>query len=316
MIGSRLTTRLSLLARSLLGATAVILLVALIDFLATGIWTIQQDEQGLLLRFGALERTLSPGIQFTLPYPLETVQVINTRETRKMPVGFRLVQGRDPTPVALDEREWLTGDTNVIDIKLMIHYVISDPALYLFRVGQGDADFLIRKSAESMLTATIANMRVDEVFTTGKIEIQEQTRRGTQALLDQIGAGIKVLSANLQEITPPGEVIEAFNDVSRAKADKDRSVQEADGYVKDRLPRARAAANKILQKALIYENNTLTEAGGRAERFTSLLTEYEHAKEITRTRLFLETLETVLARVEKIIVTTDDQGRAQVQIIR
>jgi len=292
---------------------AAVLAIVAADFLFTGVWTIRENEQGVVRRFGAVSRRIGPGIQFTLPYPFETVDKVNTR---KMPVGFRLIAGRDPTPSGPAEAEWLTGDTNVIDINMMIHYAIRDPVDYLYRVGRGEAEFLVRKCTEAMLTQIIATMQVDDVFTTGKIRIQEETRRGAQALLDRIGTGIIVLSANLQEIAPPADVIAAFIDVSSAKADKERTIQEADGYIKDRLPRARAWANKALQEARIYADTVLAEAHGRAGRFTALCEEYKSAKDITRTRLYFETIEKVLARAEKIIVTTDDEGNARVRIVR
>jgi modulator of FtsH protease HflK len=295
---------------------AAVIVAVVADFAATGISTIRQDEQGIVLRFGAVSRSLSPGIQFTLPWPIERVEVVNTSETRKMPVGFRLVQGRDPTPSGPTEREFLTGDTNVIDVNMMIHYVIVDPKRYLFDVGADEASFLVRKCAESVLTEKIAVMRVDEVLTTGKVAIQEEVRRCSQDLLDRIGAGIKVLLANIQDIAPPEEVKSAFNDVSRAKADMERSIEEARGYVNDRLPRARGEANKIRQDALIYESTVVAGAKGRAERFLSLYAEYTQAKEITRSRLFLETIERALAPGEKIVVTPDGDGKARVRIVR
>jgi membrane protease subunit HflK len=294
----------------------LIAVVLVVDFALTGIWTVQQNEQGVVLRFGAVSRRLGPGIQFTLPYPFETVEVVNTRETRKMPVGYRLMPGRDPTPSGPNEQEWLTGDTNVIDINMMIHYVVRDPVQYLFRLGPEEASFLIRKCAETMLTETIATMTVDDAFTVGKIEIQDSTRKGAQALLDQMEAGITITSANIQNIAPPAEVREWFNDVSRALADRERAIQEADGYKQDRLPRARAEANKIEQEALIYADQLLKGAQGRGERFLALCKEYSQAKEITRTRLLLETLERVLARAEKIIVTPDAEGNAHVRLVR
>ncbi len=286
------------------------------DFLFTGIWTIRQDEQGVVLRFGGMNRKLTPGIHFTFPWPVETVEKVNTSETRKMPVGFRFVPGRDPVSSGSDETEWLTGDTNVIDIRMMIHYVIADPVDYLFRVGPGEADFLIRKCAESVLTEVIATMQVDDVFTIGKVRIQEEIKNGAQAVLDRLDSGVTILSANLQEITPPSEVIEAFNDVSRAKADKERSRQEADGYVKDKLPKARAEANKIRQDARIYESTVINGAKGRAERFRALCTEYHLAEEITRTRFLLGSLERILSGTDMVVVPVDDEGKAGIRLVR
>jgi len=294
----------------------LLLVVLIVDFLATGIWTVKQDEKGIVLRFGEAVRSLGPGFHVTLPYPFETMVLINISETRKMPVGFRLVPGRDPTPPSANEREWLTGDTNVIDIKMMIHYVVSDPVKYLFRLGEDEASFLIRKCTESMLTRTIATMHVDHVFTTGKVEIQTAVRQGSQDLLDEIGAGVRILSANIQEVSPPEEVKSAFNDVSRAKADKERAVQEADGYIKEREPRARAQANTIIQEARIYEDTTVSGAKGSANRFLSLREEYAHARTVTRTRLLLETLERVLSRTRNIVVNPSSDGKAQIKIVK
>jgi len=294
----------------------LLVVVLVVDFLSTGIWTVKQDEKGVVLRFGKAVRSLGPGFHVTLPYPFETLVVVNISETRKMPVGFRLVPGRDPTPPSVNEREWLTGDTNVIDIKMMIHYVISDPVAYLFRVGEDEASFLIRKCSESLLTRIIATMHVDHVFTTGKVEIQTAVRDGVQELLDEIGAGVRILSANIQEVSPPEEVKSAFNDVSRAKADKERAVQEADGYIKEREPRARAQANTIIQAARIYEDTTVSGAKGSARRFVSLLEEYTQAKTVTRTRLLLETLERVLSRTQNIVVDESSDGKSPIKMVR
>jgi len=231
-------------------------------------------------------------------------------------VGFRLAVGVDPTPPGPAESEWLTGDTNVIDIAMWIHYVIRDPELYLFNVGPGEADFLIRKCAESVLTRKIATMHVDDVFTIGKLEIEEATRKGAQTLLDGIGAGITILSANLREVSPPMEVKEAFNDVSRAKADMERLIKEADGYVNEIIPDAKAVANDTVQKARIYESRVLNEAKGRAERFTILQAEYALSREITRQRLFLDTIEKAMQKTDKIVVTLDENGKAVVHLLR
>lgn len=303
-------------SRRLLHILAVVALFLVSDFLFTGIFTINQDEQGVVLRFGGVHRRLGPGIHFILPWPIERLEKVNTAETRKMPVGFRLAVGVDPTPPGLDESEWLTGDTNVIDIAMMIHYVISGPELYLYNVGPGEADFLIRKCAESVLTRKIATMPVDDVFTTGKLEIEEATRKGTQTLLDKIEAGITILSANLRAVSPPMDVKEAFNDVSRAKADMERLIKEADGYVNEIIPDAKATANDTIQKARIYESRVINDARGRAERFTVLQVEYALSREITRQRLFLDMIEKVMEKTEKVVVTLDENGKAEVHLVR
>lgn len=299
---------------------AVVLLalpaLLIIDFLFTGIWVVQENEQGVVLRFGAVQRKAYPGLTFTLPWPVETMRLVNIKETLKMPVGFRFIEGMDPSLSLADESEWLTGDMNVIDVEMMIHYTVSDPVQYLFRVGPLRADFLIRKCSESVLTELIGIMSVDACLTTEKKSIVYETLKRTQALLDSFETGVTLSRANLQKIAPPAEVINAFEDVTDAKNDKDRFIKEADGYGKDLMPTARYEAAHIEQQALAYESLILTEAEGRADRFKSIYEEYRNAPEITETRLFLETMEQVLSRPRKIIVNLDDDGKARVRIIK
>ncbi|MHC4944216.1 MAG: FtsH protease activity modulator HflK [Planctomycetota bacterium] len=294
----------------------LVLLALLVDFLFTGIWSIQENEQGVVLRFGAEHRSVYPGLVFTLPWPFEELSVVNIKETLKMPVGFRFTVNLDPTPAGSDESEWLTGDMNIVDLEMMIHYTISDPSSYLFRVGPLHADFLIRKCAESVLTETIGVMSVDAILTTEKYRIEKETQERTQVLLDLFEAGLTISRANLQKIAPPLEVIDAFKDVSSAKANRERAIQDADGYRRNLIPIARTQADQIEKQALTYADRVITEARGRAERFRSILAEYKNAEEITRTRLFLETMEEILARPKKIVVSPDEDGRSRVKVIR
>lgn len=295
--GAKRVTRLS---GKLTAGLIMLLIVA--DFLFSGIWVIQENEQGVVLRFGAENRKVLPGLVFTLPWPLEEVHVVNTKEMLKMPVGFRFSQGVDTTPESANESEWLSGDMNIIDLEMMIHYSITDPSLYLFRVGPFKADFLIRKCAESILTETIGIMSVDAILTTEKKRIEQVTREETQKLLDRFEAGVNISRASLQKIAPPPEVIQAFMDVSSAKADRDRTIQEADGYRRNLEPTARYQATQVEQQALAYRSRVLSEAQGKADRFRSIYAEYKNAPEITRTRLFLETMEQVLSAPRKVVV--------------
>ncbi|MFH2001658.1 MAG: FtsH protease activity modulator HflK [Planctomycetota bacterium] len=284
------------------GSLAMLVLLLAVDFCLTGIWVIQENQQGVVLRFGAENRRVYPGLVFTLPWPVEDLLVVNIKETLKMPVGFRFSQGVDTTPESANESEWLTGDMNVIDIEMMIHYSVSDPSRYLFRFGPFKADFLIRKCAESVLTETIGIMSVDAILTTEKNHIERIACSETQKLLDRFEAGVTISRASLQKIAPPPEVIKAFMDVSSAKADRDRTIQEADGYRRNLEPTARYQAAQIEQQALVYESRVLSEARGKADRFRSIYAEYKNAPEITRTRLYLETMEQVLAVPRKIMV--------------
>ena len=290
-----------------------------VDFLATGVHSVREFEQGIVLRFGAVERRVLPGLVFTWPWPIERLEKVNTQATRKMPVGFRMRLGADPSPPASVEREWLTGDMNIIDLEMMIHYRVSDPERYLFGIGPPPAaDFLVRKCAESVLTERVGIRAVDALLTTEKSVVERETLTRTQALLDRYGAGLVLSRANLRRIAPPedAKVSSAFKDVSSAKADMERASQEADAYRRDLLPGARARATEVEQKALAYKSRVLSRARGGAERFRSMVEAYRLAPKITRRRLFLEMAEEALSRPKKVLLTRDAEGRGRVEVIR
>lgn len=278
----------------------------LIDWGVTGIKVVREDEQGVVTRFGAVIRVAPPGILFTLPWPIENVIAITTTEVRTMPVGYKLVDAIRGIPPSPAEIEWVSGDQNIIDLTLTIKYAVSNPVEYLYNIGQRDADFLVRRCAEAELTHLIATMTVDEILTSGKIRIQEETIRNSQAKLDELGAGLRIVSVNIGSVEPPSTVIETFNDVATAKLDKAKLINQADGYHKDLIPRARAQADRLLQEALSYRTATLAKAQGDSTRFCDLLAEAQKAREITETRLYLESMEKILGNTRKVIV--NDKG--------
>ncbi|MEW6742669.1 MAG: FtsH protease activity modulator HflK [Planctomycetota bacterium] len=295
----------------------LVLIVLAIDFALTGVWVIQQNEQGVLLRFGKVVRTCPSGIHFTLPYPVDRMEVVSTTEVRIMPVGFRLVEGPGAANPAQEDAEWpvaqwLTGDTNIVEIEAVLQYIVSDPVAYLFRVADLDKPdgffeetrhrrFILRKAAESALTTLIARMAVDDVLSSGKAWLQEAARRRTQELVDEFGLGLQLLTVNIQRGSAPAQVIAAFNEVSSAKADRVRAVSEADGYAKDLLPKARARANRIVQEAEIYRSQVVSAARGAAERFRKLAAEVRSSPEISLRRIWLEVVETALARARLVV---------------
>jgi len=279
-------------------------LLVLLHWCATGITIIREDEQGVVTRFGAVTRVAPAGILFTLPWPLERVISLKTTEVRTMPVGYKMVdavRGIAPRP---REVEWITGDKNIINLSLTIKYSINDPVRYLYRVGPREADFLVRRCAEANLTTLIATITVDEVLTSGKIQLQEDTRRSTQEMLDQLEAGIRLVSVNISSVEPPANVIDAFNDVATAKSDKAKVLNQADGYQRDLIPRARAKADRFKQDALRYRTEVLTQAQNDSTRFCNLLAEVDKAREITETRLYLETIGKILAEARTLVVDT------------
>jgi membrane protease subunit HflK len=280
----------------------LIALLLAVHWALTGVSAVREDEQAVVLRFGAVTRVAPAGILFTLPWPIESSLRLRTAEVRTMPIGYKLtdaVRGIAPQP---QETEWVTGDKNIIDLTLTVKYVIADPVEYLYSVGPVEADFLVRRCGEAGLTELIAQMPVDELLTAGKARVQEETRRRTQDALDSLATGIRIVTVNIGEVVPPANVIAAFNDVSTAKIEKARMINEADGYAKDVLPRARATANRDVQEAESYRETVVNAARGDASRFLDLLAEARRAREITEMRLYLEAMERILPRAQKIVV--------------
>ena len=284
-----------------------LLLVALIVHVAvTGVWVVQQNEQGVVLRFGRVRSILPAGMHFILPYPLETMRLVRTTEVRTMSVGFSYEETEEPDPVALEEEvQWLTGDTNIVEMQTVIQYIIKSPVDYLFRVADFSdgrpRDVALRKAAESVLTFLVARMKVDDVLSSGKARIQEESRVQIQELVDGMGLGVQVVSVNIVEDNPPPNVIAAFNDVSSAKADRQRLMNVADGYAKDLLPRARAQANRIRQEAEIYRSEVVNAAHGAAQRFVALAEQVRTSPQVSKERMWLEMVEKTLSRARMIV---------------
>lgn len=280
----------------------LLLVLVVADWGLTGVRVIREDEQAVVLRFGAVRTVVPAGILFHLPWPFERSITVKTTEVRTMPVGYKLVdavRGIAPEP---REVEWVTGDTNIINLTLTIKYSVNDPVKYLFRVGPVDADFLVRRCAEFTLTELIAQMPVDELLTSGKARLQEQTRLESQAALEFLDTGLRVVTVNIGSVEPPSSVIDAFNDVSTAKLEKARMLNQADGYRRDLIPRARAMADRTIQIAESYRAETVERARGEAAQFSKLLIEARKARSITETRLYLEAMERILPRTRKIVV--------------
>ena len=284
-----------------------LLVVALIaDAAFTGVWVVQQNEQGVVLRFGRVRSVLPAGMHFILPYPLETMRLVRTTEVRTMSVGFSYQEDDLMDPAAVeDEVQWLTGDTNIVEMQTAIQYIIKSPVDYLFRVadfsdGQS-REVALRLAAESVLTSLVARMKVDDVLSSGKARIQEESRVSIQELVDAMRLGVQVVSVNIVEDNPPPAVIAAFNDVSSAKADRQRLMSVADGYAKDLLPRARAQANRIRQEAEIYRSEVVNEAHGAAQRFVSLADQVRASPQVSKERMWLEMVEKTLSRARMIV---------------
>jgi membrane protease subunit HflK len=282
----------------------ILFLVLMVGYLSTGFFTVAPDEQAVIRRFGKIiSSRLGPGMHYRIPWPVDQVNTLKTTAVMKTGVGFELVaegQGQE-SPLGM---ELLTGDTNILNIAMVLQYVIQDPALFLFEVE--DPQKLIKNVAASILTETVLNLPVDEVLTSGRLVIQDTVKQKTQEALDRYKSGIHVISANIMSINLDPAVVQAFQDVSNARADKERKINEAHSYVNNLLPKTRGEAQSLLLEAQGYKEKKISEATGEANRFKEFLKEYEKSPDVTRTRLYLEYMEKILSKVKKYYIDSDN----------
>jgi modulator of FtsH protease HflK len=287
---------------------ALLLALAAVGYLATGVLTVAADEQAVVRRFGRVTARLGPGIHYRLPWPVDRVDVLKTTTVVKTGVGFALPEGEARGVTGM---EVLTGDTNIISVAIALQYVIVNPAAYLIEV-ETPAE-LIGRVAESVLTETVVGMPVDEVLTTGRLAIQERVRSGTQAILDRYRSGIQLTAASIMTISLDSAVAQAFQDVLSASADRENKINEARTYVNNLLPKARGEAQSMVLAAQSYREQRIAEAVGNTTRFLELLAEYAKAPDITRSRLYLEAMEKILPRVRKYVVDSE-RGKQPVNL--
>jgi len=280
-------------------AVAAVLMYAL-----SGIYVVEPDERGVVKRFGrVVADDVVPGIHYRVPWPVDSVETPQTTSIKRMSVGYKIVdeiRGLRPEP---REAQFVTGDTNIIEVQLLVQYVVKDPSNFLYAVE--DPHWLIRKVGESVLTEELAQLGVDEVLTVAKVEIAQVVKDESQGLLDSYGTGVEIVAVHIQEITPPREVADAFRDVASAREDRNRIIQEASGYANRVVPTARGEGQELVTAAEGYRTEKTKSAEGEAARFTSMLQEYRKARGATRERLYLEIMEEVLATARKHIIDAD-----------
>jgi membrane protease subunit HflK len=286
---------------------AIVALGAVVLWLASGFYIVQPEEVGVELRFGRLKPDLAqPGLNYHLPSPIETVVTPQVTRVNRIEIGFR--SGSAPAPGQrpaagrdiADEALILTGDENIVDINFVVLWKIGDAADYLFQIR--DPDSTVKAAAESVMREIIGQRPILEVTTEGRRAIEGQAREQLQQLMNEYGAGILIDEVQLQKADPPSEVIDAFRDVQRAQADRERAQNEAESYQNDIIPRARGEAERLLQDAEAYKQERVAQASGEAQRFSSVLAEYSKAEDVTARRLYLETMESVLTGMNKVII--------------
>ena len=289
-------------------------LLLLVVWLATGIYIVAPDERGVVLRFGTVVRETESGPHYHLPWPIEQVLKPSVTQIRKDEVGFRTVDVGPPARYREidDEALMLTGDENIVKLEFIVQYRIRPDAKgitdFLFNVR--DPQSTLRAVAEAGMREVVGRTNIDSVLTEGKERVQEDAQQVVQAILDRYASGIEIVTVKLQDVDPPNQVSDAFKDVISAQQDKERLINEAFGYANDVVPKARGEAAQLLNEADGYREAKVREATGTAQRFIALEEEYAKAKDVTRRRLYLETMEDILPRVNKILL--DDVAAKQV----
>lgn len=282
--------------------------IAVLVWLLSGIFIVAPDEIGVVKRFGAFARQTTSGPHYHFPYPVESVIKPKVTQIRRFEIGFRTVSPGPPiqTRAVPDEALMLTGDENIIDINFIVQYIIKDAQAFLFNVS--DPFKSIRDASEAAMREVIGNNNIDEALTAGKFQIQKDTEATLQGILDSYQAGLQVVAVQLQAVHPHPQVVDAFKDVASAREDQNRFINEAQSYSNDILPKAKGEAAQVVRQAEAYKEEKIKRAQGDTARFLSLLTEYTKAKDVTRKRLYLETMEEILGRSKKFIFDAGNQG--------
>ena len=283
----------------------IVILLLVIWIVPSTFFFVEPDEEGVVTRFGKYNRTVSPGLHFKFPSPVEHADTPKVRQVRRIEIGFRSTQGGSLQEVPA-ESLMLTGDQNIIDINLVVQYKISDAVAYLFNVRRPHK--LVRDAGETIIRGIIGSRKIDEALTTGKAEIQVKAQELIQLLLDRYKSGIQIVTVQLQDVDPPEQVAASFKDVVSAREDKERMINEAQGYRNAVIPEARGRAAQIVRGAEAYREEVMRMAEGDAKRFISQVAEFNKAPDITRKRIYLETMETILPSMQKFLMSDQGQG--------
>ena len=285
----------------------ILVFVAVVVFwLASGFYRVQPGEQGVELLFGKFVKVTAPGLNYWPPAPIGQVFKPNVEHTNQITIGYRTNGDARGTAVrdVPQESLMLTGDQNIIDVDFVVQWRIKNAADFLFNIRNPEAT--VKISAESAIREVIGQTTLEDALTVKRGEVEAQTKELLQEILDSYGAGVFIVDVKQQKVDPPADVIDAFNDVQRAKQDQERSVNEADAYRNGIVPRAKGEAARMTQAALAYQEKVTREAEGEAARFLSVYEAYKTGEKVTIERLYIERMQSVLAKANKVII--DNKG--------
>lgn len=274
-------------------------------WLAFGIYIVDPAERGVVTVFGAFTEETGPGPHWNWPTPIGDVTKVNVEQIRNAEIGYRSVKNANSDVAG--ESLMLTQDENIVDIKLAVQYNIRNASNYLF--NNVDPDNALREIVESALRDVVGKNKMDFVLTDGRTQLVAKVRENAQEALDSLKAGIQITSVNLQDAQPPEQVQASFADVVKAREDRQRLISEAEAYANDILPKARGQAARLTEEANAYREQVVSRAEGEASRFNSILAQYQKAPEVTRQRMYLDTVEQVLGSSSKIMVSAKSSGQ-------
>jgi membrane protease subunit HflK len=287
----------------------IVFFAAIVVWLLSGFYRVNTDEQGIVLRFGRFVQTTQPGLNYHLPYPIETALTPRVTFENKIDIGFRVQEDFRRGTLTRDVQEEsliLTGDENIVDVDFSVFWVIKNAGQFLFKIQNPEGT--IKAVAESAMREVIGRAQIQPILTGARAATEQEVLKLMQRILDQYEAGVTITRVQMQKVDPPAQVIDAFRDVQAARADAERLQNEAQTYANRVVPEARGEASRILQGADAYKERTIAEAKGQASRFLSILAEYKLAPEVTRRRMYLETMERVLSGIDKIILDPSNKG--------
>jgi len=287
-----------------LGPILALMLLGIVLYLS--FYTVSAGQQAVVQTLGRETSKQGPGLHFRIPW-VQEYTLVNVEQIRRIEVGFRGGQR------VADEAQMLTGDENIVEAQLIAQYRVTDPSKYLFRLA--DSENALRATAEVALRGIVGKTTIDDAFTTGRERVQDETRTWLQRLMDDYQSGLSITEVKLQSVDAPDAVKEAFHDVVRAREEKEKLINQARGYQADLIPKARGEARKIERDAEAYREQRVLRAQGDADKFNSVLAQYRSAQNVTRERLYLETLERIFGKIERKIVVDEALAKGALPVL-
>ena len=284
------------------GGIGLVLMLVIVVWLGSSFYIVDASQRGVVLQFGRFKETTEPGLRWRLPWPVQSHEIVNVTGVRTVEVGYR---GSDKNKV-LKEALMLTDDENIVMVQFAVQYLLKDPKAYLF--NNRHPDDTVMQAAETAIREVVGKNKMDFVLYEGRDQIAANTQKLIQDILDRYDTGIQVLKVNMQSTQPPEQVQAAFDDAVKAGQDRERHKNEGQAYANDVIPRARGAASRLMEEATGYRQRIIVTAEGDASRFKQILAEYSKAPEVTRSRMYLETVQQVYANTSKVMLDAKGAG--------